>query len=423
MKKLRILRLLSIFTIATAGVLAGAIFKSKKEASNDDIAEVKAESYYGTVNIYFLPHDQWVQNGNERFKMNVFNGGTYLGWVEMGLYGVSTVPGPYYNRKMYKASYSWDPWISRVQFCRMSADFGTEYNCSSQIYLTGDGDTQVLMTNHDLNYWSNWNTDTSGVWLTPNVVQHAVYKTSDQSPSSSTGRVFFYNSGTHWASAAGCAVYAWGGSASPTIWSGHSETCDATLYNLNWFTDDNGESYGYADIPTNVSGYKFCTITNVNEYVTATGYFSETSFIPDSFAYVRYGLQNGNTINSGGAKNDVAGANLMKKVIQAYNTCSSSVLNGYGAYNALNTNFYSHATASAKSATEKSLGGSTATIQAHFEAMQYRSVNGLPSSVHNLLFLKNTEKAPIYLVVVIVSIVAISSIGGYFFYTKRKESN
>ena len=422
MKKLRILRLLSIFTIVAAGVLAGAIFKSDKQTSKVETAEVKAESYYGTVNIYFLPHDQWVQNGNERFKMNVFNGGNYLGWVEMGLYGVSDVPGPYYHRKMYKASYSWDPQISRVQFCRMSPDFGSEYNCSGQLYLTGDGSTQVVMTNQDLNYWNNWTTDTSGVWITPNVVQHAVYKTSDQSPSSSTGRVFFYNSGTHWASANGCAVYAWGGSASPTIWSGHSETCDATLYNLYWFTDDNGESYGYADIPTNVTGYKFCTITDVNAYVTATGYFSDTSFIPDSFAYVRYGLQNGNSINSGGAKNDVAGANLMKKVIQAYNTCNSSVLNGYGAYTALNTNFYSHATSAAKAATETSLNGNSATIQAHFEGMMQRSLYGSSSS-HNLLFFKNAEKAPTYAVIILISTIGLATIGGYFFYQKRKENN
>ena len=42
MKKLRILRLLSIFTIAAAGVLAGAIFKSNKSIQNLEPAAVEA---------------------------------------------------------------------------------------------------------------------------------------------------------------------------------------------------------------------------------------------------------------------------------------------------------------------------------------------------------------------------------------------
>lgn len=428
MKKGRLLKLFSIITMAAAGVFGAVSFKSgKKNVNVDEPVAVKAEDhYYNTINIYYLPHDQWVQNGNERFKMNVFNGGTYKTYVEMSLYGTSSVPGPYYNRKMYFATCTYnDGWPSRIQFCRMSPDFSSEYNHSGQIYLTGDGATQVLMTNHDLNYWNDWTTDTSGVWLTPTVAQNAVYKTSDQSPSSSTGRVFFYNSCTHWASKPGCAVYAWGGSASPTIWSGKSQVSSATIYHLNWFTDDNGESYGYADIPTDITGYKFCTIKNaddVNSYFVTIDYFSDTSFIADSFAYVRYGLGSGNAISSGGAHGDVAGANLMKKVIEAYNTCSSSVLNGYGASDALNLNFYSHATAAAKSATHASMNGTTATIQTHFEAMASRKAGGRSSSANVLFPLLGIQNDKYLILIVVISIIGVTTIGGYFFYKKRKKN-
>ena len=342
------------------------------------------------------------------------------GNVEMTLFGTSNVPGPYYNRKVYKGTVTDGTWVSRIKIDRMDPTYTSTYNYSGEIYLTEGNGSPMLMMENGVNYWNNWTTSSNGVWFT-SVKQNAVYKTTDQRASSSTGRVFFYNSGTHWASAAGCAVYAWGGSASPKIWSNQTIDAEATIYNLNWFTDDNGESYGYADIPTDITGYKFCTISDVNAYFTSIGYYSDNEFIADSFAYVRYGLAEGNNINTGGAKNDVAGANLMTKVIEAYNTCSNSVLNGYGAYSALNTNFYSHATAAALSTSAKSLNGNTTTIQTHFEGMASRSASGT-SGARLLGFGVNSAQTTSMLVIVIVSLVAVSAIGGFFFYKKRREN-
>ena len=396
------------------GVLGGVT--SVKSAKQVEVA--KAESWTQNPTIWFCPHHNWVQDNNERFKMNYFDNDWRKGDVEMTYWGTSTVPGPYYNRKVYRGVVSDGSYVSRIQICRMSPSY-TQYNYSGQIYLTEGNGSPMLMMENDVNYWNDWTTSSNGVWFT-SVKQNAVYKTTDQKASSSTGRVFFYNSGTHWASAAGCAVYAWGGSASPKIWSNQTINSDATIYNLNWFTDDNGESYGYADIPTNITGYKFCTITDVNAYFTSIGYYSDTEFIADSFAYVRYGLANGNAISTGGAKNDVAGANLMKKVIQAYNTCSSSVLNGYGAYNALNTNFYSHATSAAKAATEKSLSGNTATIQAHFEGMAARSSgSGSSARIISSLVFKSESVSTIAIVTTSV-VIAIMAVGGYFFLRRKK---
>ena len=415
---MKIKKLLGALSLAIVTAIGG--FALISNINNSKSEEVKAESWTPNPTIYFMPHNQWIQEGNERFKMNFYDGGSFKGDLEMTYLGTSTVKGPFYNRKIYKGVVTNGAYVSRIQICRMSSSY-SQYNYSGTIYLTDGNASPVLVCNADLDYWNNFTTDTPGVRFI-DYHTHAVYKTTDQSPSSSTGRVFFYNSGTHWASAAGCAVYAWGGSASgQKIWSSQSVTVDASIYHLTWFSDDNGSMYGYADIPTNVTGYKFTTLNSgVDSYELKLGYFSDNQFSPDSFAYVRYGLQNGNTINSGGAKDDVAGANLMKKIIQVYDTCSSSVLNGYGAYNALNTNFYSHATAAAKSATEKSLNGQTMTIQAHFEGMQARSTGGTPSS--RIILGETAEKTTTYALVIIIGVIGVSAIGGYFFIRRRKEN-
>lgn len=423
MKKFKILRLLSIVTIAAAGVFGAASIRSSKTVeSAKPVQRVDAESWVQGPTVYFVPSDNWVKD-NATFRMNFFDGSTYKGVVNMTLEGTGSAMGLFYNRKVYKGVVSNSFWPSRVQFLRFNSTNSTEWNHSGTIYLSDNNGSPVLMMDSTFSNYDDWTTSNSGIWWNANE-DFSVYKTSDYSPSSSTGRVFFNNSGTHWADNStykGCAVYAWGGSASPRKWTSGSAVYSATVYHLTWFNDDNGMSYGYADIPTDISGYKFVRTTVADEYTTSLGYFSDTSFIPDSFAYVRFGLSSGNEISSGGAKDDVAGANLMKKVIQAYNTCSSSVLNGYGAYTALNTNFYSHATSAAKAANETSLNGNSATIQAHFDGMMQRSLYGSSSS-HNLLFFKNAEKAPTYAVIILISTIGLATIGGYFFYKKRKEN-
>ena len=422
MKKFKILRLLSIVTIAAAGVFGAVNFKSTKSELETETVSVNAETWTQNPTIYFVPSSQWTQNGAERFKMNYYDNANYIGYVEMSFEGTGAAKGLFYGRKVYKGVVNNGTYVSRIQICRMSSSF-EQWNYSGQILLSDNNSKPVLMTDSTLSNWNDWTTNTSGVWF-QETQDFSVYKTSDYSPSSSTGRVFFNNTGTHWADNSstnkGCAVYAWGGDASPRKWTTGNTVYSATVYHLTWFNDDNGMSYGYADIPLNASGYKFVRTTVADEYTTGLGYFSDNSFNIDSFAYVRFGLTSGNTINSGGAKNDVAGANLMKKVIEAYDTCSSSVLNGYGAWSALNTNFYSHATSAALSATQKSLNGSSTTIQAHFEGMASR-VGRSGSSGSLLIGLVNKETQNIA-IIVIISLVSVTAIGGYFFIRKRQEN-
>ena len=366
-----------------------------------------------TSTYYFVPHAVWNTVGTETFKMSCLFDQFEVDYVS------GTKLTSFNGSAIWRFTYSGKTALNYVVFNRLS-DTGTWWNKSGYIgvdgsYVSGSAKDIYVMPYGE----SAYDNFTSGTWQTnPKKVE----LTSDQSPSSSTGRVFFNNSGTHWADNSGenkgCAVYAWGGSASPILFG--SRTAEATIYNFKWFNDDNGTSYGYADIPTDITGYKICRITAVDDYGTGTGYFSDNEFLADSFAYVRYGRTEGNYIDSDGVKGD-AGANLMKKVIEAYDTCSSSVLNGYGAYNALNTNFYSHATAAAKSATQQSLNGQTTTIQKHFEGMGSRtSGNGINSG--RFLFLGNSKNDSTSIIfIIIVGTLSLAAVGGYFLLRKKKE--
>lgn len=409
--------------MAAAGAFALVNVSNRTNLKIEEkVEQVSAENWTQNPTIYFVPSDNWVSNGSERFKMNYYDNSNYKGYVDMTLEGTGAAKGLFYGRKVYKGVVSNGTYVSRIQILRLSNNW-EEWNHSGQIFLLENNSSPVLMTDSTLNNWDDWTTDTSGVWLN-DVQDFSVCKTTDYSPSSSTGRVFFNNSGTHWADNStykGCAVYAWGGDASPKKWTSGSAVYSATVYHLTWFNDDNGMAYGYADIPLNATGYKFVRTTVADEYTTGLGYYSDTSFVIDSFAYVRFGLVSGNGINSGGAKNDVAGANLLKKVIEAYDTCSSSVLNGYGAYSSLNTNFFSHATSEAKSATEKSLNGSTKTIQEHFDGMASRVSRGASSG--SALFGVINENTQNITIIVLVSLVSVTAIGGFFFIKKRKETN
>ena len=406
-------------TVLGMGVIGGVAVTR----NTNNVRKVEAESWVHNPTVYFVPSNNWAKD-NAAFKMNFYDGGTYKGVVNMTLEGTGAAKGLFYNRKVFKGVVTGDYWPSRIQILRFNSTYSSQWNYSGTIYLSDNNSSPVLMMDSDKTFGNDWTTSTDGVWWNADN-DYSVYKTTDYSPSSSTGRVFFNNSGTHWADNSGtnkgCAVYAWGGSASPKKWTSGDTVFSATVYHLTWFNDDNGMSYGYADIPLNCTGYKFVRTTVADEYTTSLGYFSDNSFNIDSFAYVRFGRTSGNYIDSGGAKDDVAGANLMKKVIEAYDTCSSSVLNGYGAYSALNTNFYSHATAAAKSATHTSLNGTSATIQAHFEGMASRPSGGRSLLSRFALFGNSSMDISSASIIIIASVLSVSAIGGYFLIRRKKQ--
>lgn len=71
MKKLRILRLLSIFTIAAAGVLAGAIFKSDKQSTKVDAASITVS---GTrVQVEDVTNQGWTGSGKSYAVLDIYD--------------------------------------------------------------------------------------------------------------------------------------------------------------------------------------------------------------------------------------------------------------------------------------------------------------------------------------------------------------
>lgn len=240
------------------------------------------------------------------------------------------------------------------------------------------------------------------------------------SASSSTGRVFLNNDGSHqdWKDAQ-LAVRAWGGSASEANNASHSHVT-ASTYNVSWFNGEgeDGKWYAYADIPTNVSGYQFVRMSDSTSSATIWSYSDSFELSGASFSSVHY-LNATSTdvcpVTQGRA--DSVGPAFAANIIKARNTCDSSVYNGYGAISDLNTNFFGQCTSEALSSSCRSLGGNADyTVAQHIAQMQ-RIANGSSA----ILFFVSKEKTNSVLVIVIVSAALIAAIGGYFFIRRKHE--
>ncbi len=373
----------------------GASFYSVKAAVENEVVETKAGTsttvYYACEN-----SENYTIKWNAQFQTN-----NDKSWYS----GEMAYVGNYRGKKVYQGAFDdWHSGLAVLQFQRYDGDTWKDQDQPFSSW------TSVSTYNGKLRYGSSW-VGASDL--------KDVAKTSDQSPSSSTGRVFFYNSGTHWASASSCGIYAWGGSASVTL---GGLSVPGTLYYLSWFTDDNGDYYGYADIPTDVTGYQFLKLnTSYDVYDFEVNAWGTDTFTMSSVACVCYAAASGMALSTGGAHNDYAGAALMARVIGAYDTCSSSSLNGYGAYSNLNTYFYSHATDTAKASKATSMGGSSMTIEAHFEGMSERASGG--SSAH---FVPGSasDQSPLTTTLWIVlgaGLLGMGAIGTAYFVSKKKK--
>lgn len=400
--------------IALAGLTmmlgVGAMASSVIANNDKEVVLTKAEVYIQGPTFYFVPPDSYSILGTETFYASCYDNATEKCYIK------GTEVGTHNTRKVYKFSVSSSYWINKVIFNRCSSE-GEWWNKSGYInisdsYSSGYNTFVAPVTQANNDGW------TSGSWYDPSTLTQ-IEKTTDQSPTSSTARVIFNNTGTHWVG--DCAVYAWGGSASPTLF--ESYTAPATIYNFAWITDNDGTynySYGYADVPTDVTGYKIVKLSAADDYEASVSYYSDNEFTMDSVAYIRFGNSNGNYISSGGVKDDVCGSNLLQIVYAAYDTCSSSVLNGYGAASALTTNIYSHAVSGATSATVTSLNGSSGTIAAHHSAMVTRSASGSSARIISSLNASSSVSLTLWIVIG-CGIAGLIGIGAAYYINKKKK--
>ena len=234
-------------------------------------------------------------------------------------------------------------------------------------------------------------------------------------PSSNTTRLFFHHDYCgNWKTDSTSKVRCWGSSS-------YVECVDAYLYDLSFFenngTGASGQWYGYVDVPKDITGWQ---LVRANSSYGRDLWNFMNGNVTGSYSSRIWRLKENDwswswDTDTGDSK---PGASLMSKIVEAIDTCSSDVRNGYGAYSSLNSNFYSKATSLGKSQTVKSLGGKTATVQAHFEGMSRRPAS-LPGS--NNIIIDQNNNTPV-LIAVIASITTITALGTFLIIRKKKHN-
>ncbi len=377
MKKLTIVKLFSLLTLAASGAFAlGSALNSKK---------VDAVDAAGTKRI-FLDCTQHSDYDNAQSI------------------GIQYYTGSYIKKECTKVADNY--WyvdvpssnLTKIQFFRCdSGNVNNNYNWQWE-----GNPSQV-------NYYSVKGWDNDGDWSNANGADET-YEVASTTPSTSTKRIWLdpkdnfydgsaraalrvFNGGTHYI------TYILGGSSQYKVVSGN------TLF--------------YVDIPVSYD-CQLVRLHNVFNFVwTYGGNIS--------------GISNYNTalvIYSWDAAADYSAANedhptveYAKAVLDGYSTCSSSALNGYGNYSNIKVDVLdklsSSDLSSLRSATFNASGYGTRTYGEKIDRM---SNNGNALSSSKSLLTTINESTNTIAIIVIISLVSVTAIGGFFFIRKRKEN-
>lgn len=437
----------TIIGIASAVTLLGVATFATVASTNQKLekpVQVSANTNGLTGDtVFFVPSTTWKKD-SATFKLKFYWGADQVENPEkysiVEMTKVSLTTGKLVSNDIYYAVAPRD--FTHLEFHRHSSS-GEWWNKSAgfSVYDTGyNGSGYCVYMNQSFNWTDTWYPGCTGdiFWKE---IKAAKALPSDYAASSSTGRVFLNNSGSDWASwsAGSTGVYVRGGNATQTVGTKKFNT----IYFLNTFTDDNGTYYEYADIPTNASDFEFCVCNSqsydeeVHHYqyginpegggaYEVGGTFEVTA---GCFAKVYYATSKASepqyvSISVGGTHDNETGANFMTKVLEAYDTCSSSALNGYGAYGNLYEYFYYNSaedkykvTEAVKSTLCRSLGGgSDYTVSEHMEAMASRFALG--SSRISLLPTASANDSTG--AIVIVSTIAVAATAGFFFIRRKR---
>ncbi len=373
--------------------------------------------------IFFTPSSNWATDG-AGFRVTTFGSGDAVQEERKALTlltksvfdGLFTEKTVYYYQ-LTKACFTlqffrWDPTHMSDSAADKSDDY--KYNYSNECSISSD---KFWLDMGTCDWWNTWTDGTSGIsWNTIGDLKHV---RSDSTPTAATGRIFFNNSGSAWAADGACAIRAWGGSASKSLF-------PATCYILNWFEDKDSSStdiyYGYVDVPLDIEYFQFVLMSEDTYDASVWNYQTSANieFLASSTQCVYYASGSAKTtitISSGATKDGSARTPLMTKIVEAINTCSDNNVNGYKAYTGLNTTFYSAATSDAKAALATSRGGIEMSIQEHFEAMAYRSINGVTPKI---IFFNEGSNGMVETIIIISAITLVAA--ATFFIIRRKRS-
>ncbi len=395
----------AIITLALSIGIGVCAFAGLKATSRNEVKEAKAASVPSGVYVD-ISACQWKSWGAtlSNIKAHFFKGSTgYTTWPGTAVTSV-TVNGTSYGYVTVPSG------ATQVIFNAWGGD--SDQNKTENLTIPTDGKLLFKVTSY------NTSSVQTGSWSNLD----SMHPTSSLlTPSSSTARVFINNDSAHndWKSAQ-LGIRAWGGDASTL----NSRPVSASVYCVSWFDGNyDGVYYAYADIPTNCTAFQIVRLSGNSASAAVWSYSDSVNKSNTAFSCVYY-LVDGSTdsisLSPGGAKDDHAGSTLLQKIIESYDTCSSSNYNGYGDANELNTNFYSHADDWAKAQTGTSRGGASAALSAHFEAMISRKSNGSSGRIHVLIETQTTNTA---VIVIVIAGISMTAVGCYFFLKARKKSD
>ena len=401
MKK-SIRKIIAISAVALG--LGGAICANTIDLFNG-VAEANAESV--STGVYVdISNCQWKNWGASltNVKAHFFKGSTgYTEWPGASVTSV-TVNGKTYGYAAVPSG------ATQVIFNVWGGD--SNQNKTGDLTIPTDGKLLFTVTSY------NTSAVQTGNWSNLDVMHPT---SSLLTPSASTARVFINNDSAHqdWKDAK-LGIRAWGGSAS--LLDGKPVT--ATIFGVSWFDGNyGGVWYGYADIPCDCTSFQVVRLSGDSQSASVWSYSDSVTKSNTSFSCIYYlvgGSTDSMSLSAGGAKDDHAGSALLQKVIESYDTCSSSNYNGYGDANELNTNFYSHADNWAKTQDGTSRGGATAALSVHFEGMINRKAAGSSSVAKIVLAGTIAENSGSFLAVILSLTVASIAVGGYFLLRKKR---
>ena len=397
---MKIKHLISTLLLSASLVTAGLVFGHQEKVEKAEAASVPSGVY---VDISACQWKTWGATLSN-IKAHFFKGDTgYTTWPGTAVSSVSV------NGKTY--GYAAVPsGATQVIFNAWGGD--SNQNKTGNLTIPTDGKLLFSVTSY------NTSSVQTGAWSNLDVIHPT---SSLLTPSNSTARVFINNDSAHqdWKSAV-LGIRAWGGSCSTL----NNKPVTASVYAVSWFDGNyDGVYYAYADIPNDCTAFQVVRLSTDAQSADVWSYSDSVTKGNTSFSCIYYlvgGSRDSMPLSAGGAKDDHAGSTLLQKVIEAYDTCSSSNYNGYGDANELNTNFYSHADDWAKSQNGTSRGGVSATLQTHFEAMINRKTNGI-SSGRSIILLSTQATNNTIIVIVVIGAAAVA-VGGYFLLRKKKEN-
>lgn len=397
---MKIKHFISTLFLSASLVTAGITFAHQSSVEKAEAASVPSGVY---VDISACQWKNWGATLSN-IKAHFFKGSTgYTTWPGTTVTSV-TVNGKSYGYASVPSG------ATQVIFNAWGGD--SNQNKTENLTIPTDGRLLFTVTSY------NTGSVQTGSWSNLDVIHPS---SSLLTPSSSTARVFINNDSAHqdWKSAT-LGIRAWGGSCSKY----NSRPVTASVYVVSWFDGNYGDVwYAYSDIPTDCDSFQVVRLSGDAQSASVWSYSDAVTKGNASFSCIYY-LVGGSTdsmpLSGGGAKNDHAGSTLLQKIIESYDTCSSSNYNGYGDANELNTNFYSHADDWARSQTGTSRGGTSTTLRAHFEGMINRKTNGVPSG--RTIILLSPEKVDNSIIVFVVIGVTALAVGGYFLLRKKKEN-